>query len=225
MNDTASDNRHDGRADAADAELLMSRLIDGEADASDRARFEALAARDGQLWRELAIRQQQAFTLSQGVDVAVTVASRIEIDESPAPRGNAKRRAASRIPPALAWTGWAAAVVFAAAWIITALFAMNAPSADEGQHAVPALGTSSPSASHELLRRYLASPFVVGELDPIMLQYEEAGEGLIELRILRRIEEAYLLDADEPLPVDSDGRLLRDPEELLRRSPAPRDSN
>lgn len=218
MTGTSSENQHDDQANVEVAERLITRIIDGEVDSEDRERFERMASNDPSLWRTLVQRQQDMLELSVDVEHELAVAFRVNIDRAQEHRAALGADASGvQWHRPLWWIGWAAAVVLAAAWVIVAT--MQSELREEaGVTTVPALGSGDRLTSEQHLHRYLASPFVVGELDPIMLQYEKMNDGRIEFRILRRIEETYLLDADEPLPIDADGRLIGDPAELQRRS-------
>jgi hypothetical protein len=218
MTETTSHNQHDDKAYVDDPERLMTRIIDSEADDADRRRFEQLAASDPSLWRKLAERQQDMLELSEDVASELAVAFQVNVDRAQANlAADLKENAASPLYRPLWWLGWAAAIMLAAAWVTVASLSPGTSDRPEIS-TLPALGAGDRLAPEQHLQRYLSSPFVVGELDPIMLKHEELDDSRIELRILRRIEEAYLLDRDDPLPIDADGRLIRDPAELQRRS-------
>jgi hypothetical protein len=202
--------------DIGDAERLICRIIDGEATESDRRAFEQLAASDASLWRRLAESQQDMLSLSSEVDEELSHVLHRPIE---LPTGAVSPPPANR--GGMVWTGWAAAAAIAAVWLSVVWLAPTdtiAPGSDPGAGAIPALGPDRTLTPEQHLRAYLRSRHVVGELDPIMLQYEETDDGRIELRFLRRIEEAFLLDPDAPPPIDADGRLIVDPAELLRHS-------
>lgn len=224
MMNTTSHNNPDEREDADDLERLMTRIIDREAEDADQQRFERMASDDPSLWRTLAEQQQDMLELSQDVASELASAFRVNVDLAHEHRTAASSNARNRSARPLWWLGWAAAIALAAGWIIhTAV--TTGPLDPAAAPAVPAFGGDDRLSPEQHLHQYLRSPFVVGELDPIMLRHEATADGRIELRILRRIEEAYLLDANDPLPIDADGRLIRDPAELQQRSIGAGDSN
>ena len=57
-----------------DADILIGRVVDGEADEQDLADFERLAADDPRLWRAVALRQQDMASLSDVVDHEIALA-------------------------------------------------------------------------------------------------------------------------------------------------------
>lgn len=223
MMNTASHNDRDQRDHAEDIERLMTRIIDREADDADRQRFAQLATDDPSLWRALAERRQDMLDLSQEVASELAAAFQVNVDLAREHR-TAAAASSDRARRPRWWLGWAAAAAIATGWFIHAIF-NTAPNDPAAPPIVPVAGANDRLNPHQHLRHYLRSPFVIGELDPIMLKYEEMGNNQAELRILRRIEEAYLLDADDPPPVDSEGRLIRDPVELEQLSIGPAQSN
>ncbi len=210
----------DQPAATAEPDRLMSRLIDGEADARDADHFERLAADDGRWWRELGVRQCDQARLRDGVGRALADLNAVELPASdPGQRGDTGLTPAAPAPrrPWFALSGWAAAILlFLIGW-----FAGGLPwGVDEGindperpqSHLATAAGDRQLTPEQHY-RAYLTAPFVVGELDPILLEVDEHGGDLLEVRFLRRIEEVLLIPRDRPLPMDDDGRFLTDPAE------------
>jgi hypothetical protein len=191
------------------AEMLIGRLIDGEASDADRVAFERLAAAEPQLWRRLAQRQEEAAALSARVREATDVALRIEAPGRERARAPAWRAAVS-------YSGWAGVVLLAAAWGLALL-----PRGGTGVDPRQAGGLRGQSAlpPDALLQAYLEADFIVGEMAPTLLAVEERADGRERLRYLRRIEE--WVDVDGPAPVNELQELTVSPAELRRRSPQP----
>lgn len=95
-----------------DRDILISRVIDGEATPEDWTAFKALAAREPDIWRDLAETQQDHAELSAAVESAIAVADEIEapIEVHFSDRLSEKLRLVGR------WGGWAAAAALVAIW-------------------------------------------------------------------------------------------------------------
>ncbi|MCA9300803.1 MAG: hypothetical protein KDA28_17155 [Phycisphaerales bacterium] len=61
-----------------DRDILISRIIDGEASPEDWTAFKSLADRDGSVWHDLATAQQDQFELEGGLAVAYEIADAVE---------------------------------------------------------------------------------------------------------------------------------------------------
>ncbi len=182
--------------DEATAELL-SRLLDGDLDAADRARLEARLSDEPELAVELAsLRRLREATLAvaERMDPPLTLDATLE----PLRRGDPARR---RIHPAVRWLGMAAGVVLAVTVTMEvarrhpdsapgrpAGEAAPAPSMDKTEiYQLKALPTSPVPPEEELIgvtERLLASPPAEPQLDepeplyvqgPLPLEDNEAG--------------------------------------------------
>ena len=107
MNDT-----FDGPMDRNDPELLISRIVDGEATPGDWSAFRLQADRDQALWRALAEAQRTQSELSDEVSAAVAVAGRIDVPV----HTEMVRRLSDRIRIVGMWGGWLAAACVALMW-------------------------------------------------------------------------------------------------------------
>jgi hypothetical protein len=193
------------------SDVLIGRIIDGEATESDRAAFERLASLDPSLWQALALRQQEMMLLADRVRAATEVAQRVDL---PGPRSRLRLRPGSAWRAAMLCSGWAAVLVFAAAWWFDRL----PPPGSPGRAAEPARTRDLSSLPPErLLEAYLQADFVVGEMTPTLLGVEERPDGRLRLRYLRRVEE--WVDVAPPPPVDEQQALTARPEDLRRLSP------
>ena len=189
-------------------ERLMTRLVDREATADDRAQFELRATAEPTLWRDLAQRLQDAHDLHVGVERAIAPALDVELPSS--------RIMPRRVTAPLAMSGWAAVLILTATWTILAMTGRigtgpaPTPGGVDGNDLIRATFTPE-DAYNEYIGQ---APYVLGELEPMILDVEELSDGRIAVRFMRRIEEVLLLDADRELPVDETGALLTDPKIL-----------
>ncbi|MHC4946699.1 MAG: hypothetical protein ACYTG1_00345 [Planctomycetota bacterium] len=202
----------DGTADRPErgVEILMTRIIDGEASIDDQRDFERHADGEPSWWRRLALRQLDMVALAGAVEPTLERAAGVELPAA-APRG--------RLAPALAFTGWAAVLCLAVGWGLSALSGPGAPApVMQPMSSSPAAAPMDPD---ELLRRYKQAPFVLDELDPILLEAEALSDGRTALHFVRRIEEVAFIDDAETAPVDDTGRFLVDPAMLRRDAGTP----
>ena len=193
----------DGRIDPADeADVLIGRLIDGEASTTDRLRFDDLAAGRPSLWRRLALRQEESVILTAAVAEATHAAARRELP----------RR--WLVPNGVSWTlalsGWAAVIIVAVSWGVVAL-----SNGDVNPTVIEARDISP----EEHYRHYMSAPYVLGDMQPQVLEVEELSDGRVAVHFVRRIEEVAFLDPNRELPVDDSGELTSDPTRLRDSEP------
>jgi hypothetical protein len=212
----AQDNQVGNARDEESAiEILIGRIVDGEATTVDRTRFENLAMIDPLLWKRLAIRQQEMAAIVAGVHNHTNFAEQFDVPGS-AP---GVRLLSPRIPRVwiLAISGWAALIALVVYWGMHASTAGSRPTG----RGIPAANVPAASMSFDdHLREYMHAPFVHGELPPSLLAAEKQPDGRTMIRILRRIEEIAYLEADEPLPVDTNKNLTKPPAELRGNGPS-----
>lgn len=188
------------------AEILIGRIVDGEALPVDRARFDDLAAANPSLWKLLALRQQDAAALARRFDQQTADVEHIELPAVAAPHHRGLR-----LPWWLAVSGWAAVIVVAALWSVQHAVDTHQRDARRASDAFDPTKVVSPD---EYLRLYKTAPFVMGEWAPTLLASEKLPDGRTFIRMLRRIEETAYIEADQPMPVGSDGRLTAPPEAI-----------
>jgi hypothetical protein len=191
-----------------EAEVLISRIIDGEASETDRARFELLATAEPDLWRQLALRQQDQTLLAEQVASATDAVDHVEL------------RRPWLMPGRLTWvlslSGWAALITVALSWGATALMNQQLNSREHG----PALEEASTLLSPEQhLLHYREAPYVVGDIEPEVLDVEPLSDGRVAVRFVRKFEEVAFLDPSRALPVDENGELTSDPLRLRQSEP------
>ncbi len=175
-----------------ETEALIGRVVDCEATADDCARFERMADADGTMWDALARRQLEQAMLASRVAARIAPADDVE---APA------RRRGVRFGDVLGLSGWAAVIALLAWWAVAAGTGPRAP-APRVEPVSEAIEPLTPAAH---LRKYLEADFVLGELDPVMLEAEPLPGGRTRIRFIRRIEEHAEID----VPVE-----LIDPSEL-----------
>ncbi len=189
-----------------ESETLIGRIIDHEATADDRRRFEVLAGGDPDLWRRLALDQVDMGLLAGRVREATAPADRVDVTI-----------AGGRRNLALVFSGWAAVLVLAAWWAFVAGMGDQTQRQMTSRLDTPAAGAPQQFLGpQDHLREYLASNFVIGELDEIVLETEPLENGRHRVWYIRRIEE--FVDIDTPLnAVIEGGKFKTSPEELRSR--------
>lgn len=183
-----------------DAEVLISRLVDGEGDPEDRERFERLAAVEPSLWRQLAVRQQELALLGDALESHLHSALQVELPPEAAEITLGRINTSSGGIGALhgpgasiswlaAMVGWAAVLALS---VVLAITVANSPTDSSGGLAVEGGGSVPPRLSaEEHWRAYLQAPFVSEEMSPIVLESEPLADGGIRLHIIRRLVEVY----------------------------------
>jgi hypothetical protein len=209
MNHSSSNTPHDEARpeDVSELDLLINRIIDGEAGEDDRHRFDALARTEPDLWRRVALRQQDAILLAEQVGEATADASGADL-----PR---RWLMARRLSWPLTLAGWAAVIIIALTWSLSAL--VDRELAPRRPGPIPVQNGQLTAEEH--LQRYLEAPYVLADLEPEVLEVEQLSDGRVAVRFVRRIEEIAFLDPQLQLPVDEDGTLTKDPVRLRESEP------
>jgi len=183
-------------------EILIGRIVDHEATPQELERFEHMADDRPRLWRTLA-RQQ----ISMGL-----LADRV-LDETAAAEGVEVARGTRSGWSIVALSGWAAVLVLGVWWAVVA------PTPDAPRHPlqldrVAGTAAQSPMRPDEHLREYLAAPFVIDILDPIVLETEPLEAGRHRVYFMRRIEEYVDIDTPPDAVIDQAGQFKIDPADL-----------
>ena len=194
---------HDQSPDDFTTEILVGRIVDGEAKPEDRARFDELAAVNPSLWRALAMRQQDMAALTSRFEQMTRIVNAINLPESE------RSTTRLRLPWLVALTGWAAVLIVAVLWGLQAASASH-----QRGRILPANRDPCTMSPDDHLREYLRAPFISGELPPTLVYSERLPDGRTMLRILRRIEEIAYVNGDPKTLVDKDGHLIKPPVEL-----------
>lgn len=186
-----------------ESETLIGRIVDHEATPQELQRFEQLAGDGAPLWRRLALDQ-----LDMGL-----LAGRVREETARADRVDAVPPAGGR-PIALTLSGWAAAVLLAASWVIVAGMG-DRTARTPALRLDPAAGAAAAPelTPKEHLQAYLGSDFVVGELDPVVMETEPLDNGMHRVWFMRRIKE-FVDIKTPPDATTKDGKLKVNPADL-----------
>ncbi|TVQ62090.1 MAG: hypothetical protein EA378_06395 [Phycisphaerales bacterium] len=158
-----------------DRDVLITRIIDGEATPEDWTAFKALAARDASVWGDLAEAQQDQAELSTAFGGVLAVADRVE-----APVGEVySERLSVRLRAAVGWGGWLAAGGVLLAWTLGA-------GGPLGPSNAPVVQGLTPSQEAALIRRPQTP-------DQALDLYLDAGRA--EGRVIAEMPTKVLLEA------------------------------
>lgn len=167
----------DGAHDARD--VLVGRVVDGEASGTDWAQIRELAADDPGVFQEIAELQELRRQLTAYVDDAGEIAERVSLPMHLHPRV----APAGRLRMTGIWGGWAVAALIAVAWMVGVRPTDPVIVGDAGQDmARGGLATGAIDTAGEALDRYLElgkqSGTVVGELPSgIVLEKQPLPDG------------------------------------------------
>lgn len=167
----------DGAHDARD--VLVGRVVDGEASGTDWAQIRELAADDPGVFQEIAELQELRRQLTAYVDDAGEIAERVSLPMHLHPRV----APASRLRMTGIWGGWAVAALVAVAWMVGVRPTDPVIVGDAGQDmARGGLASGAIDTAGEALDRYLElgkqSGTVVGELPSgIVLEKQPLPDG------------------------------------------------
>jgi len=172
-----------------DRDILITRVLDGEATPEDWAAFRAMAALDQAVWADLADAQQDRADLASAVADAIAIADRVE---APVHR-HAGEQLNARIRTGAAWLGWAAAAMVAVAGFTGKLGAPATPGGSGlGAQQAGLFPISSPEDAMKLyLDKGQQAGSVLGEVpDRVLLSSVPAADGNgYEVVFLRQIIE------------------------------------
>lgn len=104
---------NDRPMDRSDPELLISRVVDGEATPDDWSTFRLQADREPSLWRDLAEAQRIQTSLGEEVGAAVAQSTYVDV---PMHR-EIERRFSDRVRMVGIWGGWLAAACVGLMWM------------------------------------------------------------------------------------------------------------
>lgn len=181
-----------------DRDILITRVLDGEATPEDWSAFRAMAARDAAVWADLADAQQDRADLASAVAEAIAVADAVE---APVHR-HAGERLNARIRTGAAWLGWVAAAAFG----VGAFVGGPGPSTGPGVQQAGLFPIATPEDAMQIyLDKGQESGSVLGEWpDRVLLSSEPAPDGdgyhVVYLRQLverQRVDNLYQLGQNE----------------------------
>lgn len=182
-------------------DLLISRVIDGRASTPDWDRFRALAAREPEIWGELADTQQQHEAVRCELSHAVGIADRVGLPIGPIDDTHTRQR----LGVVGRWGGWAAAAALLLAW------SMGVPAQQTGDAGTPPSQTAGLPGSvlkgiglreaepEQAFEQYLLagqrSGRVVAEMpEQMVIETTPRPDGSIEVLYLRQVIERRVLD-------------------------------
>lgn len=188
--DPKSDHGKDHAPDhTADLDLLISRVVDHDATPAQWSAFESAAGTNTVAWRELALAQRDALSLSQAAHAAASRASALtlpsEADAMRPIRLEEARRELDRVESptrrffsgSRGYLGWAAAAALAIAFYSGRLnpAPTNVSNPTQSAGIIPQFISATPSATEDHLARYLDQGHeegrVVGELpDKVLIR-------------------------------------------------------
>lgn len=157
-----------------DRDILITRVLDGEATPEDWAAFRAMAARDQAVWADLADAQQDRADLAAAVADAISIADHVE---APIHR-HAGERLNARIKTGAAWLGWAAAAMVALA-AFTGKLGTTPPTPGTDTQQAGLFRINSPEDAMQVyLDKGQETGSVLGEMpDRVLLRSEPLADG------------------------------------------------
>ncbi len=187
-----------------DRDILLTRVLDGRASPEDWAAFRAMAARDPEVWADLADAQQDRAELQIALAQATQIADHID---APVDIVTGERLTA-RLNRAAAWVGWIAAATLA----MTTITAHSVKRTTAVPPPTQQAGLFSVSSPQEALKMYFnkgkEAGTVLGEVpDRVLLQTTPSPDGQgYELVYLRQIVEKTHVNELYQLAIDEAGR-------------------
>lgn len=199
-------------------DVLITRVVDGEASSSDWKTLSELAATDQRVWAELAEQQQAHDELSRAVEIATAPADAVELADIDA-HLNTPNSMERRLRILGTWGGWAAAAAVALLW--TTGLNPNTPVADDlGEQAgLVRIGDSPEDAFDRYLAAGRAEGSVVAEIpDRVVYAMRPLETGQIEVTYARQVLERRIVDEAYRRAMDEFGRSVEVP---MPVAPAP----
>ncbi len=223
MTDHFDDNLHPPHSDLPTREdVLIGRVVDGEATDTDWADLERVARADSDIWKRIAHAQRAHARLERAVEDAIAVAELVDL-----PTYQPARAFWGSMRSSL---GWAVAAVLAIAFV--GKFHQYMPGANPNGPPIitagPSLSSATPDEAYDrYIRSGLADGRVVGEMEPVLIEARQvsnaAGAPTHEVIVMRRVVERF---SGENLPVytiktNEHGLPVPTPLELTTPTPPP----
>jgi hypothetical protein len=192
-------------------EMLIGRLIDGEAGPAEWSALQAMAESDPAVWAEVAEAQRVHALLTGEVRRATTAADRVD---APTDRHvtvpPAVHRMNDRVRQITTWGGWAAAAALLLTWAAT----VPVPAGSDG----PALDPSpranlGPASVPDLLQAYLDKGKRSGDVieerpNKVLIEATPMDDGRYEVVFERRILEKAVVEGLFRFSQDEAGRAV-----------------
>ncbi|RMH13611.1 MAG: hypothetical protein D6695_03540 [Planctomycetota bacterium] len=191
----------------AQREVLIGRVIDGEASSADWEQFRMLAEREPEVWEQLRQTQQMHAQLCGQVACACAVAEEVDL-----PVDHAQHEISHRLRLAGSWGGWLAAAGVALAWAVGMPAGGNGLTGSLG----PAIGPDYVQirSPEDALRTYVDrgrdAGVVVGLVpQPRVIETRTLPDGSgVEVVLVREIVERRLIDQVYRLSQDEAGNMI-----------------
>lgn len=167
-------------------EILITRIVDGEAFEDDWREFEALASTDAALWQRLARAQREQDMLERDVQDAVAVAELIDIP-------NASVHSFALMARFRQYSGWAVAAIISLA-LLTVMGYQVTGSGTPGNQAGVMMTIPADMPAEQIFESYmdngLAQGVVVGEGPTLLVDVQilTGGNGYV-VQVMRQIIE------------------------------------
>jgi hypothetical protein len=185
-----------GVMNESNLDILITRVIDRRATATDWVELESLAASDPSVWRELAAAQKHDAALAHAVGEAVAAADHVSIPHGTHAGEAGVRR---RLGLVATWGGWAAAAA------VALMFATQGrPARNDTPAGTQMAGLPLPEMLSQYIDQGKKQGTVVGELpDKIVLDSTKTADGGTEIVFVRqiveraRVDDLYRMTTDE----------------------------
>ena len=206
---TDLEQRGGGGYDDFARDVLIGRVVDGEASPEDWRALADLASRDQRVWSELALTQRQHDALTRAVELATAPAEAVEAPDYAEHRGTP----AGRLRLVSAWGGWAAAAALVLVWT-TGLRVTSGPGGGAQTAGLVSSGASTEDAFDRYLDAGRQRGTVVRELpDRVVYQTQALESGGVEVLYLRQVLERRVVDGVYRRSADEFGRAVEVPME------------
>jgi hypothetical protein len=173
-------------------EILINRVVDGEATPADWAELDVVAERDPQVWARLAEAQRAQASLQRAVEDALTAAELVDL---PHPSQSLEHAWNRRFR---VWGGWLVAAVVALAWAgnFAQVRALQESQQQAGLGGLPeSLANASPEQLFDAyMRQGKNVGRVVGEMPTVMLETVRTADGRAEVTFVRPLIERVVVD-------------------------------
>jgi len=212
-------------------DVLISRVIDGNASPEDWSTFRSLAAHEPEIWSELAQTQSVHESLTDQVGYAIAIADGVElpggfIDDQPM---------RARLDRVSRWGGWAAAAAILLVWFfgnpmnqsqgtdtqnengsgsVTDPLIAGLPG--QGFGSKPYLDQAQPDqAFDQYISSGMSNGQVIGEMpEHVVIETRPMPDGTIEVLYLRQIIERQIIDHAYREVLDEQGNMVPVPIEI-----------
>ncbi len=192
-------------------EQLTDRILNRQLEARDLDELAQLSQTNPQALSQIAATLRAAATIEIGVDAAESIAMSVEL-----PDNIEIKNAATN--PIVRWSGWSAAAMLAAAWLLVALLKPTLPSVKEPTS--PNILLTANEALEQYMRAGKEEGRIVEELPllTVKLSPSEDGEG-IDVLYVRRVVERARVKGMYKMGMDDQGRAVVLPtDEILSTS-------